>query len=209
MPCEKKNTEVIWGLNWKKHFPIHFGDYSVELSDINEFLALKKCPDSFLVTSDNSHNSFVKDINSKAKEAYLQLNSDFFVFKIDGEVVGLIIGEVRDWSSYYIRFMNVAPAHRKQNLSSAFCSFIEAILASYGVDKVQIDVAPTNMKQVIRMGQLGYVSTGNVLSERFGAYIQMTKFLRDEAYSVFNNSFTLALYPSVKGGEAMKPSSNL
>lgn len=201
----KRITEVVWGLNWKKHFPVQFGQYTVEISNASEFLALKKCPDSFLITSDNSSDNFIKDINSKTKEAYLNHQCDFFVINKKSETVGLFVCELRDWSSYYIRFMSIEKTHRNHQLSVHFFNFIEGILQEHGVDKMMIDVAPSNIKQVMRMSQLGFINTGNILSERFGACMQLTKFLKEENWNVFNQSFMQIFY-SNKEREALMPS---
>lgn len=201
----KKMAEMIWGLDWKKHFPITLGDYQIELGNISDFLTLKNCPDSFLITSETSSDSFIKDIESRPKEAYLASACDFFLFKKNEETVGLFVGEVRDWCSYYIRYMSIEKHHRSQDLSKKLCLILEDILLQHTVDKILIDIAPTNIKQVMRMSQLGYVSTGNLLSERFGACIQLTKFLKDEGWTVFNQNFMQIFYPSKKQ-KAMMPS---
>lgn len=200
-------TEIVWGLDWKNHLPLNLGNYELVQSDFNEFSALKKLPNSFFITAESTNDSFVKDTASVSKEEYLKLVSDFFTIKKDGEVVGVVVCEILDWSTYYLRYITVAKEHRSQNLTSLFVKAVEQTLHLYSVDKITCDVSPSNLRQVSRMSQAGYVYTGNILSERFGANMRLTKFLNDESWKVFNQNFIQLFYTNEQR-EAMMPSRN-
>lgn len=190
----KQLSEIVLGLDWRKHLPISMGDYTLNISTADEFYQLKKSPSTFLVTSENSDDNFIKDINSDLKDRYLRHACDFFIFKKNTEVVGTVICEIQDWTTYYLRYITINPEHRNNNLTLSFVKAIEHILQNYKIEKITCDVSPTNLGQVSRMSQAGYVYTGNVLSERFGANIRLTKFIKDDCWKAYNQNFIQRFY---------------
>lgn len=199
-------SQRIWGIDWKKHLPSICNGYSLEVSSYEEFCATRNRPESFLVTSETTNsNSFMKETNPTAKENYLREVSDFFVFKKDGEIVGVAVGDMLDWSTYYARFCFVAHAHRSHGLNNHYAQTLERVCVQYGVEKVCCDVSPANQGQVARMTQIGWMYTGSVLSERFGANLRLTKFLSRECQDVYNRNFTLVYKSEKQPREGMTP----
>ena len=204
----QRMTEIVWGLDWKNHLPENLGVYILSRSNFDEFSQIKNNPDSFLITSDVSNDTFVKDVGSASKEEYLKNISDFFTISKNGVPVGVVVCEIKDWSTYYLRFIFVAKEHRNHQLTSLFVEYVEKVLRQYSVEKISCDVSPSNLGQVARMSQSGYVYTGNILSERFGATMRLTKFLKDDSWLAFNKNFIQMFY-SNNQREAMKPSLNV
>lgn len=198
----------VWGIDWNNHFPLSIGRYTVELSSFEEFLKTKNHPGSFLVTSDNCHDHFIKDKNSQAKANYLNHACEYFAFKMNGVIVGFFMGEVMDWSTYYIRYIIIAKNHRSNNLTTLFFQELEKIMSEYELDKICLDVSSAHVSHVSRMSQIGYVCNGNMLSERFGSIIRLTKYIKEESWTVFNKSFTQMFYP-IKQREETTSSLNL
>lgn len=194
----QRMTQIVWGLEWGNFFPLSLGDYELSASSFEEFTELKNSNNSFLITSEKSNESFVKDISSASKEEYLKSVSDFFTIKKDGEVIGVVVCEIRDWATYYLRYIFIAKEHRSHNLTSLFVAEIEKILRLFSVDKIVCDVSPSNLGQVARMSRAGYVYTGSILCERFGANMTLTKFLKDESWMVFNNNFIQMYYEKIE-----------
>lgn len=192
---KKQNlAQIVWGLNWEEHLPAKLGEYTLEKSDIREFLSLKSHPESFFITSDSSNDSFVKDQEATYKENFLEHVSDFFVIKNDQKVIGVVVCEIRDWSTYYLRYITISKDHRQHNLTKMFLHFVESVLRIYPLDKITCDVSPANLKQISRMSEMGYVYTGNILSERFGASVQLTRFLQEKSWTVYNKNFMQSFY---------------
>ncbi len=190
----KRLSEIILGLDWRNYLPLSIGQYHLHASTADEFYQLKKSSQSFILTSETSEDSFVKDINSELKDRYLRHACDFFVFKKGTEVVGTAICEVNDWTTYYLRYITINPHHRNNNLTLEFVRVIENVVKEFKIEKITCDVSPANLSQVSRMSQAGYVYTGNVLSERFGANLRLTKFLKDESWKAYNKNFTQIFY---------------
>lgn len=185
-------TQRIWGLDWNKHLPSICNGYSFEVSSYEEFMSIKNDPHSFLVTSETTTDGdFLKETNATAKENFLREVCDFFVFKKNGQVVGVAIGEMQDWTTYYARFCFVAKEHRSHGLNNHYVQTMEQVCVQYGIEKTACDVSPANQGQIMRMTGNGWMYTGSVLSERFGTSLRLTKFLSKQCKDVFNRHFTM------------------
>lgn len=189
---EQRLSLTVWGLDWEKHLPMSLGDYTLEASTFEEFVAIKNRPNSFIISSENSNDQFLKESLNISKEEYLRKFSDFFVIRSlqTQEVCGVIVCDVMDWSSYYLRFIYIDPKHRSHNLTIQFVAAVESVLKNYSLDKIVCEVSSGNLPQVARMSQQGYICTGNSLSERFGSLLRLTKFLKSDSLEIFNTQFT-------------------
>ncbi len=196
-----KISQVIWGIIWEEYFPLKIGDYSIEVSSQKEFNEIKNASESFIVSSENSNDTFIKELSSVAKFKYLEMASDFFKFKYKNEIVGVVVCEAGDWSSYYLRYIYIDKNHRSNKLTIEFVNAIESVLRNYKVDKVICDVSTGNLSQLSRMSDLSFICTGNMLSERFGAMIKMTKFLDEKSLHVFTSHFNQSFKTNKKSGE--------
>lgn len=63
------------------------------------------------------------------------------------------------------------------------------------MERVCVDVSPSNVEQVQRLSKLGFYVSGNSFSERWGACIAMTKYLDSHSEEVFLDQFCLGLRP--------------
>lgn len=201
-----KLSELIWGVNWKNYLPCSLGssDYKLVFTDSKEFFKLKKSELSFLITSEETTDQFLKEINKVEKNNYLENVSDFFIIKKNQVIVGLVICELMDWSTYYLRYIFLDPNHRGQELTKSFVIFIEKILSNFNVDKLVCEISPINSAQIIRMSELGFICTGNTLSERFGTLIKFTKFLKPDPLKVFGQQFTQSYRKKISSEKVVK-----
>ena len=190
-----KASKNILGISWQEILPIVWEDYWLDHSSYDEFVNIRDTPGSFFVTSDNSNDNFLKDKNSYLKEKYLRHFCDFFTIKLGQKIIGVVVCEILDWSSYYLRFITIEKEHRNKNLTLKFVSVVESVMANVGIDKVICDVSPANLGQVGRMSSAGYLCTGSFLSERFGANLRLTRYLSEDSKKKFDENFIQIFYP--------------
>lgn len=190
----EKLSRLIFGLDWTKHLPVTWGDFSLEVSNFEEFDELKRSTNSFLITNENGNAAFLRDKDAVHKDNYLKYASDFFTLRHREQVIGAIICDVMDWSTYYLRYIFIHQDYRSHNLTLKFVQEVEKVLRAYPFDKITCDISPAHLGQMTRMSQAGYITTGNILSERFGANLRLTKFLKEESWNVFNQNFISMFY---------------
>jgi hypothetical protein len=123
-----------------------------------------------------------------AKTRFLA-ESDRFAFRDGHDMVGLLVGNPLDWSTYYWRSVALLPQYQGRGLVAAALVHTDPILRDAGVVRVEGDAAPINYRQVRLLMRLGYCVTGSTISERWGAMLRLTKFLCADAEGRFATQF--------------------
>jgi hypothetical protein len=102
----------------------------------------------------------------------------------------VVIGTPLDWSSYYIRTAALLPeCQGRQPIQHFFSSLVFPILRSAGVERVELDVAPSNLAMMHVVTRLRFNASGTLLTERWGAHVHFTKFLDEDSERVFISQF--------------------
>jgi ribosomal protein S18 acetylase RimI-like enzyme len=187
------------GLDWGEHLPWELCGLSVELADMAEVMPFveERYPELFGLRPDDDR--FLPDPMRLAKWRFFE-ESDVFVFRDGGDIVGLQIAHPTDWSSYYIRSLALLPAYRNRGLIAELTREMCAVLATFGVERVEGETAPPNVPCLISQSRLGYMPTGTLNSDRWGAMIRMTKYLREDAADVFRDQFCYGTWPRCRDG---------
>jgi RimJ/RimL family protein N-acetyltransferase len=182
----RRLSQELWDLDWSRLLPLDVGDgVTVTASSLEEALPFIQAHYAEIFEESPDDHRFWHEPMSQARVRYYQQVGDFFEFKRAGQTIGLMIGTVTDWSTYYIRSAAVLKAyqglHLVQRLVRALCGWLKEA----GVARVELDTAPSNLAMVQIVTRLRFNLSGTVLSERWGVNTRFTKFLDQTAENVF------------------------
>ena len=183
----------LWGIDWKKYFPIELdnGQFYIVHGDFFRFEKSINKVLSFKASMENNGDPFLSEDFSVEKRKYYQELSDTFLICEKDRIIpiGMFIGTVFDWSTFYARYTYLLPEYRGSKIYQRFFSSLLDVLKQHNVSRVMADVAPHNTRSLHVLFKLGFNISGTVLSERWGALVQSTCFLKNENKSIFNQQF--------------------
>lgn len=78
------------------------------------------------------------------------------------------------------------------------------VLSTHGVERVEGDVAPSNLGHIHVLNKLQFNITGFSISDRWGTMLHFTKFLRKETESLFLNQFCHGVKPQLESTQENK-----
>jgi hypothetical protein len=186
--CESLSRE-IFGIDWDAHLPLDLeGGIQLELATLDEALAFAATHYAAIFGSSASDHRFFAEAHTPARERFLRM-SDRFVFREGSRVVGLLIGQPTDWSTYYWRSVALLPERQGRGLLAAALARTDAVMRESGVVRIEGETAPNNYRQLRLLLRLGYCVTGSVNSERWGTMLRLTKYLEPSAEQCFTNQF--------------------
>ncbi len=195
-------SQRILGLDWASHLPWRFGDVTVEPgryeSEAVPFMAAHYAD---LFDAKSLHDRFFAEELTDAKRRFMA-EMDVLCFRQGGSVVGLLVGHPIDWSTYYWRSVALLPAVRERSLLGQVMESTYAPLGAAGIQRVEGECAPTNGPMMRALTKLGWVVTSTSMSERWGATVRFTKFLRDDAGAIFARQFCGVQTPQRRQEEA-------
>lgn len=176
-------------MRWDDHAPFALHD-GVTMSPVTPERAIAFTRDHYahIFGSSPGDTRFLSEPMTAAKARFLA-ESDRFAFHDAGRMIGLLVGNPIDWSSYYWRSVAFLPEHQGRGLLAAALEHTDAILRDAGVVRVEGETAPTNYRQVRLLMRLGYCVTGTTNSERWGTMLRLTKYLRADAEERFVSQF--------------------
>lgn len=180
-------SERLWGLDWRKVLPWQIGEVAIEWGSYDDILAFLHEHGARL--ADGPEGRFLVEEVTEAKRRFFA-DADVFVMRhVSGRVVGFWAGHPSDWSSYYARAMNILPEFREGRLASELSRRISETLARTEVARIEVDTSIANIPMTRLLHGLGFHVTGSSNSERWGAMLRFTKFLREEAAETFSRQF--------------------
>ena len=175
----QSTSEKMWNFRWPSILE-HYQDIQITLrrSSFREAMAFINDNQKRLLTQNERESRFLFTTNSKEKEYFYKNHADFFAFYNNrSEIVGVFIANATDWQTYYFRYINVDPSMRGHKLCERSCKSIINFLKNKKTKRIELDVSPSNIRQVSRLSQMGFNIIGNSLSEIWGATIKMTYFI--------------------------------
>lgn len=178
-----------WGLDWREVLPFHFDDGRTEFATMNEVLPFVKQHYPGIFGVRDLESRWLENPMTEAKRRFFA-EMDCFLFRVDGEVAGVVIAHPGDWTTYYVRSTGLLPQYRERRLVSHFCERLDAPLRAVGVERIEAEVSPANTPVIRVLANNGYVVTGQTASERWGLVLRYTKFLSDDASAVFRRQYT-------------------
>ena len=131
--------------------------------------------------------------------------SDVFVFRDQGKIVGLLVAHPTDWSCYYMRSLVLLPAYRGRGLIGPLTEHLAEALGPAGVERIDCDVAPVNVACLTVSTRLGFIPRGTLNTDRWGALVRLTKYVRPEAEDVFHEQFCAGRWPRCRTPSSMGP----
>jgi hypothetical protein len=116
-------------------------------------------------------------------------SADVLEVRQAGRTIGLLIGAPSDWSTYYLRSLAFLRAYQGRQLHARIFPWMFAELARAGVRRVEAETSPSNLATVMLLTRMRFNITGNVLTERWGALLRLTRYLDESAEDVFLDKF--------------------
>jgi hypothetical protein len=183
-------SEELWGLRWSDHLPLDLGGgASVHPTTFARAVPFIRAHYATIFEDDGT-SPFKSDLLTEQKARYYELCADFFEFTHEGSSIGLLVCDPSDWSTYYVRSAAILPDHHGRQLVQKFftrLAFPE--LTRVGVERVEIDVAPSNLAMRLIAARLRFVASGTVLTDRWGAHSRFTRFLAGSTERIFAKQF--------------------
>lgn len=193
---DSKLSEFIFDLNWGNYFPYTLSENErIEL--VNARTAQQFILDHQAETFEVEHwgERFFNEGPSMAKRRYYEKVGDNFLFINKGKPIGLVIGTLIDGTSYYLRYGMILKEFQSNGRIQNFVSYILKVLTDHQVNRVETDIAPSNLVNIHLFNKLQFNMTGLSLSERWGALIHFTKILNVSAENVFLDQFCAGTRP--------------
>jgi hypothetical protein len=184
-------SRELWGLDWNRVLPVRLTDDGVSVH-VGTFESASRFVTAHYAElfDEQGDGPFATDMGGAAKARYYALAGDFFELRDDGRMIGLLVCDPRDWSTYYIRSGAVLRSLEGRRLLPAFLArVVFEELKRVGVERVECDTSPANLVMMHTMGRLRFNVTGTCLSERWGACVHFTKFLNDGNERTFLQQF--------------------
>jgi hypothetical protein len=168
--------------------PWRYEDIAVEHGSFDDALPFIQAHYAAIFEMEGKTPRFLADPMTQAKERFCR-EMDVFLFREAATTVGVLMAHPCDWSTYYMRTAGFLPAYRGKNLLSRCVEATYEPLRAVGVERVEVECSAANAVVVRMLAGLGFVITSTTNSERFGAMVRFTKFLREDAEAVFLRQF--------------------
>ncbi len=194
------HSSRLWGIDWDKILPWSFEEVRVEPASFNDALPFMRDHYATIFGAHAIESRFLASPMTPAKRRFCE-ESDVFLFRTSDRTVGLLLANPADWSSYYMRSVAVLPEFRERRLLTRFMEQSYAPLRAAGVERIEGECSPANAPMMRMLVGQGFLVTSTANSERWGATVRFTKFLSEEAESVFLRQFN-AVTPKEKSFKA-------
>jgi GNAT superfamily N-acetyltransferase len=183
-------SRLFWKVDWVESLPLTLTQDGIELraSDIERALPFIGAHYGEIFAGDEERARFFHEPFDDAKIRYYRA-CDVFELTHGHRTIGIMIGAPTDWSTYYVRTMGVLAPYQGRQLPRLVLPFMFGRLAAAGVRRFEVETSAANLAVVLFLTRMRFNVTGQVLSERWGALLRMTKFLDEGAEEVFLDKF--------------------
>jgi ribosomal protein S18 acetylase RimI-like enzyme len=168
-----------------------FEEVVVELSTFDEALPFVEKNYPRIFGASGFESRFLTDPMTETKRRF-GAEMDVFQFRAPEGVIGVIMCNPTDWTTYYIRTAAFLPEFRERHLSSRYLERIYEPLRAAGVERIEAETSPANMPMMRLFASSGFLMTSTSNSERWGYLARFTKYLREEGESVFLRQYCVA-----------------
>jgi hypothetical protein len=180
-------SQAMWGLDWSVHLPTRLTDDGIVVqrssyAEASPFIGAKFAA---MFEEDPAESPFLHVSATEAKRRYYRLCADFFAFMHAETIVGALVCNPVDWSTYYIRFCAFLPEYQGRQLLQRFFPEFFRILKQSGVERIETETSPSNLAVMHMMNRFRFNHSGTILSERWGSLVRFTKFLDERCEDVF------------------------
>ncbi|HMJ16623.1 MAG TPA: GNAT family N-acetyltransferase [Polyangiaceae bacterium] len=185
---------MLWNIDWANYLPVTVvDDIDVEygsFASASEFISRHYAE---IFEQLPGASAFTGGQSSTARSRYYHSVADFFQFTHEQRIVGLLVCTPLDWSTYYLRSGALLPEYQNSKLMQRFVPLIFATLARAGVERIETDTSPSNLRMMQLLTHLGFNVSGTVLTERWGAHVHFTKFLDAKSEQIFLEQFCVGV----------------
>jgi ribosomal protein S18 acetylase RimI-like enzyme len=178
----------LWELDWSRYLPWRFEGIDVVHSSFDGALPFVQAHYAAIFEAESRASRFLADPMTEPKKRFCR-EMDVFLFQEGGATVGVLMSHPLDWSTYYMRSAAFVPEFRGKNLLSRCVEATYEPLRAAGVERVEVECAASNAVVIRMLAGLGFAISSTANSERFGAVVRFTKFLREEAETAFLRQF--------------------
>ena len=182
------------GLCWGDHLPWDVGGVRIELATIEDALPFIRDAYPTIFRTEAGDDRFLADPMTESKLAFYR-ESDVFLIKDGTAQVGLQIGHPTDWSSYYVRSVALLPDYRRRGIVPELTTRMVDVLAHAGIQRIEGDIPPANVANMLAQTRLGYVATGVLNHDRWGSTVRLTRHISTDSSDVFRQQFCMGTWP--------------
>jgi hypothetical protein len=169
--------------------PWTFEEIQVESARFDKALPFIREHYAAIFGTDVGEQRFLASPMNEAKRRFCN-ESDAFLFRARSRVVGLLLANPVDWSTYYMRSVAVLPEFRERRLLTRFMERSYEPLRKAGVERIEGECSPANTPMMRMLVGQGFLVTSMANSERWGSTVRFTKFLTDDHEAVFLRQFS-------------------
>jgi ribosomal protein S18 acetylase RimI-like enzyme len=192
-------TKRVLDIDWLNYFPLLLSSHEeIRESDHKTVLGFMNQNGNNIFNRSTEENGFMLEKHNPAKTNFYDEAGDFFVFLSHQEIVGTFVGNVSDWSTYYLRSCAIIPEFQGRGYFSKFLQHLISVLKKHGVKRVEGDVSPSNIAEVHLFNKLNFNVTGYRASDRWGSVIHFTKFIDEENEVFFLDRFCDGVRPQLE-----------
>lgn len=169
-------SQQLWGADWRAPMP-----WTLTSSGVVAVESVAgRCHDFVCTQFPGLHEApagaAAQRPPSVAKARYVSLN-DNIELRHGEQTIGVFIGAPEDWATYYCRILCIDRAHRSPMMIRRFCNRLFEQLTAVGVERFVAETGPTNTAMNGLFNKLGFVVSGQRLTERWGPLVRYTKYL--------------------------------
>jgi hypothetical protein len=177
----------LWDLDWSQLLPWTLDEgVTAEFGTFEEAYPFMR--GHYAEIFGGEETPFLHEPMSEAKRRFFS-EMDFFLFRADGEIVGVLMAHPSDWSTYYVRSTAILEEYRRRGFMRSFLVPFWVALRAAGVARVESQASVVNVPVISLQLKEGFVITSHESSERWGAIVRLTKFLGPEPEKVFTRQF--------------------
>jgi RimJ/RimL family protein N-acetyltransferase len=181
-------SKRVWGFDWRVELPWSFDDVTAVAGTFDQALDFVAEHYATIFQKSNAAARFLDDPLTNAKRRFCA-EMDVVLYRHAGRVIGVWLGHPVDWSTYYVRSVALLPEYRDRRVMTEFVKRTYVPLAAAGVERIECECSPANIPMMKIMASLGFIVVATANSERWGATVRFSKFLRPEAERVFARQF--------------------
>ena len=197
--CNVRLSEILWQRDWLDRLPITLSGSNLiaDRCSIEEAAGFIREHFPELTEERYAGTPSAQSVQ-EAKARYIAL-SDAFAIRDQDRMVAAFVGAPEDWSTYYCRVFAILPQSRRPRLTLKIAEeVLFPGLADVGVERIEAETSPVNRAMTNFFLASGFCVTGQRVTERWGALVRYTKFLRSAEFGSFAERFS-AVAPKAIG----------
>lgn len=129
-----------------------------------------------------------KGLESTSAE-YRKIHSEYFIFKLDGKIVGWFMGQLEDFETFYMRNTGIIPKHQNKGIYKAFLPHCLKYLKELGYQRVSSQHSPDNGRMFALKMNHGFIIVGSENHDRWGTLVKMVRFLDENRSKAYLKTF--------------------